>query len=294
MADAVPLLFDTDIGSDIDDAVCLSYLLAEPRCQLLGVSTVTGEAQKRAMLADAICRVAGRTDVPVWSGAEQPLLVSQGQPAAPQAEVLPRWPHREDFPANEAVCKLRQVIRERPGEVTLLTVGPLTNIGLLFALDPLAAAMLKRMVIMGGMFFGDRMPEWNIKCDPHAAAVVFRAPVPEVRVCGLDVTTKCQKSAEECRRRFRGGPLDVVAQMAEVWFRHRELITFHDPLAGVCAFEPNVCTWRRGRVDVLHGDPKLAGLTALAESAEGAHFVADTVNPDRFFELYFQTVGVFG
>ena len=64
----IKLLLDTDIGSDIDDAVCLAYLLAQPACDLLGITTVSGEADHRAMLASALCRVAGR-DVPIFPGA---------------------------------------------------------------------------------------------------------------------------------------------------------------------------------------------------------------------------------
>ena len=60
MNEMIPILLDTDIGSDIDDAVCLAYLLKQPKCELVGVTTVSGEAQKRAMLVDAICRAAGR------------------------------------------------------------------------------------------------------------------------------------------------------------------------------------------------------------------------------------------
>ena len=71
----IPVLLDTDIGSDIDDAVALAYLLKQPRCDLLGVTTVTGEPTKRAMLADAICQAAGRTDIPIHVGTEAPLLV---------------------------------------------------------------------------------------------------------------------------------------------------------------------------------------------------------------------------
>ena len=68
--DRIPVLLDTDIGSDIDDAVCLAYLLRQPRCELLGVTTVSGrEPRLRASLADGICRAAGRDDVPIHSGA---------------------------------------------------------------------------------------------------------------------------------------------------------------------------------------------------------------------------------
>ena len=67
----IPLLFDTDIGSDIDDAVCLAYLLRQPRCELLGVTTVSGQPRARAALADAVCQAAGRRDIPIHAGSEQ-------------------------------------------------------------------------------------------------------------------------------------------------------------------------------------------------------------------------------
>src|SRR6476469_8774674 len=98
MPEPLPVLFDTDIGSDIDDAVALAYLLQEPRCELLGITTVSGEARERAMLADAVCRAAGREGVPIHSGTELPLLGPARQPEARQKTVLPRWPHRGDFP----------------------------------------------------------------------------------------------------------------------------------------------------------------------------------------------------
>lgn len=75
---AIKVLLDTDIGSDIDDAVCLAYLLAQPECQLLGITTVSGEAVKRARLASVLCKVAAKL-VPIYPGAEAPLLVAQRQ-----------------------------------------------------------------------------------------------------------------------------------------------------------------------------------------------------------------------
>src|SRR5512143_1335637 len=82
--ETMKLLLDTDIGSDIDDAVCLAYLLANDRCELLGITTVTGEPQKRACLASALCAVAGK-HVPICSGSPLPLLIPQRQTEAPQA-----------------------------------------------------------------------------------------------------------------------------------------------------------------------------------------------------------------
>ena len=132
----IPIELDTDIGSDIDDAVCLAYLLRQPRCELLGVTTVSGEPQKRAMLVDVVCRSAGRTGIPIHSGTESPLLGPQKQPVAPQSVVLDKLAHSTDFQPNSAVEFMRETIRSRPGEITLLTIGPLTNAALLFAIDP--------------------------------------------------------------------------------------------------------------------------------------------------------------
>ncbi|MBM4082680.1 MAG: nucleoside hydrolase, partial [Planctomycetes bacterium] len=81
------VILDTDIGSDIDDAVCLAYLLAQPECELLGITTVTGEADKRAMMASALCKVAGKS-VPIFPGVEKPLLIQLKQRQAPQAAAL--------------------------------------------------------------------------------------------------------------------------------------------------------------------------------------------------------------
>src|SRR5512145_3039577 len=148
----IKLLLDTDIGSDIDDAVCLAYLLANPMCELQGITTVTGEGEKRAQIASALCKVAGK-QVPIYVGREEPLLPGlKWQPKCPQADALSRWPHDVDFPRGQAVEFLRRKIRAYPGEVTLLAIGPLTNVAALFAADAEIPSLLKSLVLMGGVF----------------------------------------------------------------------------------------------------------------------------------------------
>src|SRR5665647_1862140 len=169
------IILDTDIGSDIDDAICLAYLLAKPECELLGITTVSGEADKRAMVASMICEAAGK-HIPIFPGAEEPLTIPQKQPIARQAKVLPAWEHEKKFPHGEAIEFMRQTIRKNPGEITLIAIGPLTNIALLFKIDPEIPHLIKSLVIMGGVFINlNPYPtEWNIRCDPHAAAIVYR------------------------------------------------------------------------------------------------------------------------
>lgn len=284
------ILFDTDIGTDIDDAVCLAYLLTQPDCDLLGITTVTGEAEKRAMLASAICKVAGR-EVPIYPGAEQPLLIPQYQPIARQASALGRWDHDTEFPRGQAISFLRETIRQHPGEITLLAVGPMTNIGLLFAVDPEIPRLLKGLVIMCGLFSnrtaGVGPREWNAFGDPHATAIVYRAPVAVHRSIGIDVSARVYMEAEEVRQRFKSPILQPVLDFAAVWFEEYPGISFHDPLAAATIFDDQLCRFERGAVEVELGSEKIAGMTHWSRgTTDGRHEVAVDADQERFFERH--------
>jgi inosine-uridine nucleoside N-ribohydrolase len=287
------IILDTDIGSDIDDAVCLAYLLAQPQCELLGITTVTGEVEKRAMLASALCKVAGK-QVPIYPGADTPFLIEQKQPLAQQAAALNKWDHDTLFPKGQAVEFLRQTIHRYPGEITLLTIGPLTNIGLLFKVDPEIPYLLKQLVLMCGVFTTktvDTALEWNAMLDPHATAIVYRAPVPVHRSIGLDVTCRVTMPAADVRQKFQTPLLRPVLDFAEVWFQNADKITFHDPLAATTLFDDSICAFERGNVDIEVSDAKLLGQTRWQPGAQpGRHEVALDVSDKRFFEHYFGTV----
>lgn len=284
------VLLDTDIGSDIDDAVSLAYLLAHPRCDLLGITTVTGEADKRAMLASALCKVAG-VEVPIFPGKETPLLVSQQQVHAPQAETLGNWDHDKDFPRGRAVDFLGQTIRQNPGEVVLLTIGPLTNIGTLFRQDPEVPSLLKAMVTMCGWFtdrYGKRTAEWNAGGDPHATGIVFESRVRTHRLLGLDVTSQVKMDSDGVRERFRSDLLEPVLDFAGVWFKENDVITFHDPLAAAAIFNEGICVFEKGTAGVELENEKQRGMTYWRPGGpDPCHEVALEVDPDRFFQHFF-------
>jgi len=283
------ILLDTDIGNDIDDAFCLAYLLAQPRCELVGVTTVTGDTQQRAALVDALCQAAGRRDVPIVAGRGDVVLSGPGQPQNPQAEVLDRLPHRTGFP-TDAVDFLRETIRKNPGEITLLAIGPMSNIGLLFAVDPQIPSLLKRTVMMIGHFFKPGA-EWNAKVDPFAAALVYRYLSHENLSIGLDVTLKCALPAADVRAKLKGPLLEAVGEMAEVWFRNRDRVIFHDPLAAAVIFEPDLCSFKRGRVVVDVHSRQVEGMTLFREAADGPHQVAADVDGGRFLSHFFSVLG---
>src|SRR5690349_8366113 len=120
MVEHVSVLFDTDIGSNIDDALALAYLLRQPKCSLLGITTVSGPVERRGLCAAAVCAAAGRKDVPIHCGASSPLLFGPGQPDVPHFDALPEAIRRT--PVNltpSAVEFMRSVIRSSREPVTL-------------------------------------------------------------------------------------------------------------------------------------------------------------------------------
>ena len=295
---AIKLLLDTDIGSDIDDALCLAYLLAQPECELLGITTVTGEADKRAMMVSVLCHIAGK-QIPIYPGVELPLLIPVQQPKAQQAVALERWKHDTKFPHGEGIEFLRQTIHDHPGEITLLGIGPLTNIALLFSIDAEIPSLLKQLVLMCGVYqpqsrdaswSGKPLPEreWNALNDPHAAAIVYRAPVRVHRSIGLDVTTRVTMNAQEFRERCTAPLLKPVLDFAEIWFQQNETITFHDPLAATTIFDDTICTFERGTVQIELATQGQEGKTLWDRgSGQVTHEVALGVRSERFFEQYF-------
>jgi purine nucleosidase len=282
------IILDTDIGSDIDDAVCLAYLLANPACDLLGITTVTGDTTKRASMASVLCKIAGK-NIPIYPGCRQPFLVEQKQPHVPQSIALNRWDHEINFPQGLAIEFMRKTIRANPGQVVLLGIGPMTNIAALFASDEEIPKLLKGLVLMCGAFSGvNSVLEWNAKLDPVAAAMVYRATPSFHRSIGLDVTLKVTMPAETVRKKFQSPLLRPVLDFAEVWFQGIKEITFHDPLAATTIFNDTICSFEKGQVEVELKSDHLAGATLWhPNDPMGHHEIAATVNPSRFFEHYF-------
>lgn len=287
------ILLDTDIGSDIDDSICLAYLLKQPECDLVGITTVSGEPQKRAQLASAICKAAGK-DVPIHSGAEAPVLHRQQQPKAPQADDLSAWPHETDFAPNTAVTFLRDMIHKYPHEITLLAIGPLTNVALLFLTYPETAGLLKSVVLMSGNFYNQfamPMAEWNVQCDPVASRIVYaNKDVKKLYAIGLDVTLQVTMPAQEVHAKFTAPVLAPVLPYVNEWCRHSGRVVFHDPLAGACLFDESVCKFERGEVEVETANERCGGITYFTPSETGQHFVAKTVDAQKFFSHYFGVV----
>jgi purine nucleosidase len=203
---SVPLILDVDTG--IDDALALLYACAWPEVELLAVTCVCGnvDAREVALNTRAVLELAGRTDVPVLLGAEQPLVKplettpeTHGPKGIGYAE-LPAPAH--ELEPGHAADRIVELARALPADVTLVTLGPLTNLAMALEREPLLPSLLRGVAIMGGAYRGpgNTTPttEWNLHVDPDAAKAVFAAwaaapeGVARPLAMGLDVTERAR------------------------------------------------------------------------------------------------------
>ncbi len=211
------IVLDTDIGDDIDDAYALVLAATLPNSRLLGVTTTFGETHKRAELAAKLLHICGRDDVPVHAGREGSAKIGR------QYEWAEGFKSKS-LQSEEAVVFLKRIIEKNPGQVTLVGIGALTNIGDLLTRYPEIKNKIKRIVIMGGAVhvgYNNETPpviEWNIKCDPAAAKVVYSSSVP-LFMAGLEVTTMMKFDAESQKRLFAAGnpTTDALAALTNLW-----------------------------------------------------------------------------
>jgi purine nucleosidase len=274
-AQRVPVLFDTDIGTDIDDAYALALILRSPELDLIGVTTVSGDAVARARLAAKLLAIEG--------GAAAKVPVYAGTSTATQYMAQTDWATGFTSPAlhsDGGVAFMRAQIEARPGQLTIVAVGELTNVAALLASSPGIAGKIKRIALMGGAVRrggepGSKpQPEWNIKSNAAAAQAVFRSGVPLV-VGPLDATADLKLTPAHRVRLFtRGTPLtDALGALDYIWthtntWKGTTPILF-DLLPIAALYEPTLATFEALHV-VVEGDGltrEVAGQPANARVA---------------------------
>jgi len=229
------VLLDTDIGTDIDDAWALGYALKSPSFQLLGVTVTDADTAQRARLACKLLYRLGRTDVPV--------AVGRPTAAIPANRIDYQFTWAEDFQAYKplstpAVDFLAETIRKNPGEVTLIAVGPLQNIGDLVRRYPDVIPLVKRVVLMSGSigpnaWSSTAVAEWNVKLAIPEAQAVYAASWP-LTIVPLDSTTYMRLEDQE-REKLRTArtPLVVALEaLLRLWSEDpTSRMTLHDQMA---------------------------------------------------------------
>jgi len=285
------VIIDTDIGDDIDDAFALALALSNPHLQILGVTTAWGETDLRARLVERFLKQTGHADIPVAAGPK----TQPGTPftQAAWAEAFPEpangWPHAVDFILDQ--------IRRNPGQVTLISLAPLSNVGALIQKDPVTFRKLKRIVMMGGSIhqgYGDLgylankgpAAEYNIAMDVPAAKELFASGVPIVMM-PLDST---QLKLDEVLRAIlfsqKTPVTDALQALYGQWASYPDNFTptLYDAMAVAVVIEPSLCpvTPLRLRIDN-------AGFTRVEEGAPNADVCLHS-NADRFFHFYLPQV----
>lgn len=283
------ILLDTDIGGDIDDAVCLAYLLREPECELIGITTVCGEPEKRASVADAICQAAGRV-IPIAAGLDTTMQPVPVYPTPDGAAALEHWLHR-NYEKTDAPAFLYQKIKEHPKEIVLIGIGNMTNIATLFCTRPDAAGLLKGLYVMNGYFGREPLPEpsynWNSWADPLASRIIFSSHVAVHRVIPLEVTGLLTIEAERANILLRkdSNLMKAVFDFGSAWLESAGKLTLHDPLAAVSVFHPDICSYEKGVVQVETELEDNMGHTVFLPSPAGNVEVARSVDRERFYHI---------
>ena len=288
----LPLVLDTDIGDDIDDALALALVLNSPELDLRGVTTVFRNCPRLVVLAAHLLEIWKRAEVPVFAGCSKPLLQSFDVQIGSQFEILSDdtlgapTTHAIDFLISESAAD-----DEEPPQnpITIVAIGPLTNIALAIAREP-PLVSAARLVLMGGMWNSaapDYQAEWNICCDPEAAAMVFESGI-EISMIGLDVTSRCvleEKHVQQIASHHSAGA-GVLARLTELWMRDsKRPPTLHDPLAVLTLFD-NCVQFEAKKIEVqLCGEAR--GQTRVVKGQPNAR-VAVAVDAPRAIELFMQ------
>ncbi len=293
------VLLDTDIGTDVDDCLALALILASPEVTLAAVTTVYGDARLRGRMVLKLLALRhawrrGVSDVPVAAGAEKPLL---GRPpvywGGHEGQGL-LAPGDEDLQSSEehAVDLIVRTVMAHPREITLIAIGPLTNVALALLKEPRLATNLAGLTVMGGVVGGAgalHLPwvEHNFRCDPEAAQIVLASGAP-IRIVLLDVTTQVRIRPEDTARiRAAGDPFHrAIADQIDLYSRYQQRgwTYLHDPLAAATVIESTLVKWEPVHAVVETGGIHTAGELLVKRPAEPEQVTAQvalSVDPQR-------------
>ena len=259
------ILFDTDPG--IDDSLAILLALASPELTLEGVSVVHGNCSVEQALNNAIgvLELAGATSVPVARGFSLPLVqpsllapethgsTGLGYARLPIPTLKPIPQHSVDF--------LIEKITSAPGEITLVCIGPLTNVAVALRKEPRIVRDVKEVLIMGGAIRhqGNTTPlaEFNVYVDPHAAHMVYHSGMP-ITLVPLDVTYQCALTRADVERLLQiDSPITrFISESTRFYMEYHDAYQkikgciINDPLALALAFAPGLCDYEEHYVDV--------------------------------------------
>ncbi|MDQ1204491.1 nucleoside hydrolase [Microbacterium sp. SORGH_AS_0862] len=258
------VLFDTDLGTDVDDALALAVLLGAPEVEIRAVTTVYGDTLLRARLASRYAGLARRRvravagTGPTRSGREVWWAGHEG--------TLHERLEDEPVDSEDAVDVMVDAVLAEPGAIDIVAVGPLTNVAAAIDRDGAFARSVRRLWLMGGSFESDE-PEHNVRSDVDAAARVFESGIPTT-IATLEATRRVRLEAEQIEVIARSGPLGAALErdIHQWWaFWNETWNVPHDPVTVLALTQPGLFTLSEpGRVEVSP-----VGVTRFVPDATG-------------------------
>jgi purine nucleosidase len=315
------LILDTDIGTDVDDALALALLAASPEAAIEGVTTVHADTPLRARIARKVLELAGRGDVPVVAGAGFPLQAPlpgnfhwnarlrghEGKGLLPEEELVPS--PVEACATDDAARFIVERARAYPGELSLLTIGALTNVARALQLEPRLSDWVRELTLMGGLMDAASFPwppyfETNLNCDPLASRIVFDSGIP-LTIVPMDVTTRVFLSpAQRAEMRAWDRPLsDALVAMMEAMLAGFDSLSseqgldadfyqgrtfMHDPLAVYTSLLTPLVGLRRMRVELKELDDCVRTIPVPGGSPNAQ--VCSSVEAGRFVEFWIERI----
>jgi purine nucleosidase/pyrimidine-specific ribonucleoside hydrolase len=301
------VIIDTDIGDDVDDALALALALKSPELEVLGVTTVYKNTRLRAGLARRLLDIYGKEQIPVIAGIGLPLseIVDCTEiPNQYEAVDADRYNNHD----VEAVDFIIETVRNAR-DVTIIAVGPLTNIAAAIMREPDISERAK-LVLMGGVVAAP-YAENNIKCDPEAARIVFESGLP-ITMVGLDVTLNCGldltyvemiNTSDKGETKFLSKLIDLwqtkfMGMVFKCWGQPFEKVgpTLHDPLAVAYVINPSFLKTRRSEIKIETKGEFTRGVTVdMRNIFNGQHegYNADVcidADSDKFIEFFMKRI----
>jgi purine nucleosidase len=307
LTDRRKIIIDCDPGHD--DAIAILLAAASPNVELIGITTVAGnaEVEKTTINALKVCEIAGLWELPVAKGAAQPLVRKRETAADIHGDSgmdgpsLPT-PTKKILDEHAVDFIIRQLLNSE-GDITLVPVGPLTNIAMAIRKEPAIVPKIQEIVIMGGGTFGNWTPaaEFNIFVDAEAAKVVFESGVP-ISMFGLDLTHQAL-ATPQIQERIRQIDNPVSGFVVELlqFFMHtyKEVFGFdgapiHDACCVMYCIDPTVFTCQKLHVDIETKGEFTYGMTVVDKlgvtGKEPNVNVALTLDTDKFWDLMIGTL----
>ena len=279
---------DTDVGlgtpcAEIDDGAALIFLSRHPSVEVIGAGSIFGNVSlpDAALNLDRLLTWLDGEHIPRGLGAEKPLLADMTWFESWQSAYGRTLPWDFQPPAELAANLIIRTIHDHPGQVSILSLGPMTNLALAVRLDPGIVPLTSEVILMGGSFNSQNpAPEFNVHCDPEAAQIVFNSGW-KLHILGLDITRRVHFSRHEFASLPDGNPaVELLRWQAPGWIDRMEAMgweqdgcALHDAVAAAYLVEDTIFQTEETAVEVELADPKWRGVTRFSSAAQGKPIV---------------------